>query len=111
MDILLVTRAMKLRMPHNELKWEILVEGLMRTVFLALLFLLFFQNHAFAQDNGSTVRVGIFQNHPIVFIDDNGVPQGLYIDLLREIANDEGWDIQFVPGTWSEVWNGFDPTR
>ncbi len=77
-------------------------ERLMRTVFLALVFLLLFQNHAFAQDNGSTIRVGIFQNRPIVFIDDNGVPQGLYIDLLREIANDEGWDIQFVPGTWSE---------
>ncbi len=75
---------------------------MMRTVFLALVFLLLFQNHAFAQDNGSTIRVGIFQNHPIVFIDDDGVPQGLYIDLLREIANDEGWDIQFVPGTWTE---------
>ena len=89
-------------MPHNELKWEILVERFMCTVFLALVFLLFFQNHAFAQDNGSTIRVGIFQNHPIVFIDDNGVPQGLYIDLLGEIAREEGWDIQFVPGTWTQ---------
>ncbi len=75
---------------------------LMSTVFLALVFLLLFQNHAFAQGNGSIIRVGIFQNHPIVFIDDNGVPQGLYIDLLREIANEEGWDVQFVPGTWTE---------
>ena len=75
---------------------------MMRTVFLALAFLLLFQTQVFAQDNGSTIRVGIFQNQPIVFIDDNGVPQGLYIDLLREIANAEGWDIQFVPGTWSE---------
>ena len=77
-------------------------ERLMRAVFLALVFLLLFQNNAFAQDNGSTIRVGIFQNHPIVFIDDNGVPQGLYIDLLREIASEEGWDIQYMPGTWAE---------
>ncbi len=90
-------------MPHNELKWKILVEKLMPTVFLALVFLLFFQNHAFPQDNGSTIRVGVFQNRPIiVFIDDNGVPQGLYIDLLGGIAKEEGWGIQFVPGTWSE---------
>ena len=89
-------------MHQNELKRENLVERLMRIVFLALVFLLLFQNHAFAQDNGPTIRVGIFQNKPIVFIDDSGVPQGLYIDLLREIANEEGWDIQFVPGTWSE---------
>ncbi len=26
----------------------------------------------------------------------------MYVDLLQEIANSEGWDIQFVPGTWSE---------
>ncbi len=78
------------------------VERWMRAVFLALVFLLLFQNNAFAQDNGSTIRVGIFQNRPIVFIDDNGVPQGLYIDLLREIASEEGWDIQYIPGTWAE---------
>lgn len=77
-------------------------ESLMRIVFLALVFLLLFQNNAFVQDNGSTIRVGIFQNRPIVFIDDNGVPQGLYIDLLREIASEEGWDIQYIPGTWAE---------
>jgi signal transduction histidine kinase len=77
-------------------------ESLMRTVFLALVFLLLLQNNAFAQDNGTTIRVGIFQNQPIVFIDDNGVPKGLYIDLLREIAGEEGWDIQYMPGTWAE---------
>ncbi len=76
--------------------------SLMRTVCLALLFLLLFRYHSLAQDDDSTIRVGIFQNYPIVFTDDNGVPQGLYVDLLREIANSEGWDIQFVPGTWSE---------
>ena len=78
------------------------VKRLMCTVFLALVFLLLFQNHAFAQDNDSIIRVGIFQNPPIVFIDDNDIPQGQYIDLLREIANEEGWDIHFVPGTWLE---------
>jgi len=77
-------------------------ERLKRIVFLALAFLLVFQTLVFAQGNGSTIRVGIFQNRPIVFIDDNGVAQGLYIDLLQEIANVEGWDLQFVPGTWSD---------
>ncbi|MEE9508944.1 MAG: ATP-binding protein [Candidatus Bathyarchaeia archaeon] len=75
---------------------------LTRIIFLVLFFLLLFQNHVFAQYNGSTIRVGIFQNDPIVFIDDTGVPQGVYVDLLQEIANEERWDIQFVPGTWSE---------
>ena len=75
---------------------------MIRGVFIALVLLLFFQYHSFAQDDGSFIRIGIFQNYPIVFIDDDGLPQGLYVDLIWEIANREEWDIQFVPGTWSE---------
>ncbi len=76
--------------------------SLIRVAILALSFVLFFPYHSFAQDNGSTIQVGIFQNYPIVFLDDSEVPRGLYVDLLREIANSEKWDIQFVPGTWFE---------
>ncbi len=32
------------------------------------------------------VRVGIMQNKPIVFQDESGKPQGLYVDLLNKIA-------------------------
>lgn len=48
------------------------------------------------------IRVGIFQNRPIVFQDEHGVPQGLYVDLLRKIAEEEDWEIKFVPGSWAE---------
>ena len=48
------------------------------------------------------IRVGIFENRPIVFQDEHGVPQGLYVDLLRKIAQDEGWKIEFVAGSWAE---------
>ncbi len=48
------------------------------------------------------IRVGIFQNRPIVFQDEHGLPQGLYVDLLRKIAQEEDWEIEFVPGSWVE---------
>ncbi len=48
------------------------------------------------------IRVGIFQNRPIVFQDEHGVPQGLYVDLLHKIAKEEDWEIEFVPGSWAE---------
>jgi PAS domain S-box-containing protein len=48
------------------------------------------------------IRVGIFQNRPIVFQDEHGVPQGLYVDLLRKIAEEEDWEIEFVPGSWGQ---------
>jgi len=48
------------------------------------------------------VRVGIFPFEPFNYMDSNGHPQGLNIDLLREIASDEELTFVFVPGSWAE---------
>lgn len=55
-----------------------------------------------AQDRERPVRVGVFQLHPIVFLDEADQPQGLYIDLIKKIAEHEGWQVIFVNGTWAE---------
>ena len=47
------------------------------------------------------VRVGVYQNAPQVFIDDQGVAKGIYVDLLKEVATREGWTLEFVPGTFA----------
>ncbi|MBF0630930.1 MAG: transporter substrate-binding domain-containing protein [Magnetococcales bacterium] len=48
------------------------------------------------------VRVGVYQNKPGVFVDTNGEVRGFYIDILKHIAQNEGWRLQFIPGTWDE---------
>ena len=48
------------------------------------------------------LRVGVYQNKPKVFLDEKGQAQGIFIDILRTIADDEGWSLTFVPGTWTE---------
>jgi signal transduction histidine kinase/ABC-type amino acid transport substrate-binding protein/CheY-like chemotaxis protein len=48
------------------------------------------------------IRVGIFPFEPINFVDNNGEAQGFNVDLLREIANMEGWSLSFVPGNWKQ---------
>ncbi len=48
------------------------------------------------------IRVGVFPFEPFNFLDKNGVAQGLNPDLLREIGREEGWTIEFVPGSWAE---------
>ena len=53
----------------------------------------------YAQDR--IVRVGVYQNAPQVFIDDQGVAKGIYVDLLKEVALREGWEIEFVQGTFA----------
>ena len=49
-----------------------------------------------------TIRVGVFPVEPLTFVDKQGVAQGLFPDLLREIVKDESSAIAFVPGSWAE---------
>ncbi|WP_257304962.1 response regulator [Geothrix campi] len=48
------------------------------------------------------VKVAVFPNVPAIFMDKQGEPYGFYVDMLREVAAKEGWDLRFVPGTWQE---------
>ncbi|HPI93230.1 MAG TPA: ATP-binding protein [Deltaproteobacteria bacterium] len=49
-----------------------------------------------------TLRVGIYQNNPKVFVDDFGTPKGIFVDIINEIARREDWKIDYVFGTWAE---------
>ena len=53
---------------------------------------------AFAQ---GPVRVGVYNNKPLSFVDETGTPQGIYIDVLRDVARAKNWDIEFIRCEWS----------
>ncbi|CCQ73130.1 ATP-binding protein [Magnetospira sp. QH-2] len=55
-----------------------------------------------ARGANGEVQVGVYNNFPQVFIDDSGTPRGIYVDLLNQIAQQEGWHLEFVPGTFAE---------
>jgi len=57
--------------------------------------------HAPAESDRS-VRVGIYQNAPKIFVDANGQPAGFFVDLVTAIARQEGWTLDFVPCEWIE---------
>ena len=56
----------------------------------------------FAALSAETVRVGIWQGPPLLHRDSAGRPSGLFCDLLREVAEREGWELQWQDGSWSE---------
>ncbi|MEN8141210.1 MAG: ATP-binding protein [Thermodesulfobacteriota bacterium] len=55
-----------------------------------------------AASAGETIRVGIFSAKPVVFMDGRGQADGIYVDLLEEIARHEDWQIEYVPGSWND---------
>ena len=73
-------------------------------ILLGILLLLFSPS----ADAAKIVRVGVYDNKPLVFIDDDGKPQGIFIDLLEHVASKELWDLKYTPGTWSECLERLD---
>lgn len=47
------------------------------------------------------IRVGIYDNPPKVFLDQNHKPAGLFVDLLDHIAKKESLQIEYVFDSWS----------
>jgi len=68
------------------------------TVFLAAAF----SPVRVSADDPRVLRVGVFENRPIVFTDAQGQPGGIAIDALEAIARKQRWQLTYVPGTWAE---------
>ena len=49
-----------------------------------------------------TVKVGVYDNAPIVFQDEEGNFRGLSVEVLEHIASKENWGLEYVFGTWPE---------
>lgn len=55
---------------------------------------------AAAADGDQDVRVGVYENAPKIYLDEQGEPAGLFVRLIREIADEEGWTLRFVRCEW-----------
>jgi signal transduction histidine kinase len=52
--------------------------------------------------NDRIVRVGIYENAPKIFTSESGVPSGIFVDIITDIAKSEGWSLVWVQGTFAE---------
>lgn len=69
---------------------------------LLLFIILLITNNTVLGQSSITLKVGIYKNPPLVTTDQKGHPSGLFIEILQQIATQEGWDLNFVAGTWSD---------
>lgn len=60
------------------------------------LFVVLFQHPAHADDI-QTIRMGYIEFPPVFYTDDNGAPQGLLVDLAREVVPAAGYDLELRP--------------
>ena len=58
---------------------------------------------AWADPGDRFLTVGLYQNKPLVFMDEQGKARGFYIDIFEHIARKEGWKIKYSIGSFREM--------
>jgi signal transduction histidine kinase/ABC-type amino acid transport substrate-binding protein len=71
-----------------------------RNIFLFILS--FFVSVLLFSEKELSLRVGVYENYPKVYIDAAGNVKGIFPDLLQEIANNNNWKLQYISGYWDE---------
>ncbi len=63
----------------------------------------------FAQSNKveqpKLVKIGITHAPPLIYLSSNSDHSGMLIDFLNAVAKRENWNIQWVSGAWSEIYD------
>ncbi|MCF7919305.1 MAG: transporter substrate-binding domain-containing protein [Candidatus Cloacimonetes bacterium] len=67
--------------------------------FIFLIFLLLLRLPAYSS---LKVKIGVYENAPKIFTAENGNVKGFWADITSFIADKEDWDIEWVPGTWTQ---------
>ena len=55
-----------------------------------------------------TLQVGVYQNPPLTMYDSDGQVSGLFPDLLERIAEEKGWQLEYITGSWSDCLSGLE---
>ncbi|MBN2017749.1 MAG: transporter substrate-binding domain-containing protein [Candidatus Cloacimonetes bacterium] len=77
----------------------------MKKEFYILLFLtvaLLFNQLLLSAENINSIKVGVYNNYPKVYINEHGQASGIFPEIMAVIAEKQGWEIIFVEGTWNE---------
>jgi len=70
---------------------------------LLLFFLFLFQcNFPGILHANSKIKIGIYDNEPLIFVDADGRGKGFFADVLEYIAAKEKWQLEYVPGSWQQ---------
>jgi signal transduction histidine kinase/CheY-like chemotaxis protein len=87
-----------------------LLSRILSALFASALFALALSFPARAEQppSGPLIRVGVYDNRPIIFRDEDGEAAGFFVDILEQVARERGWRIQYVFDRWTNV---FDAVR
>ncbi|WP_051286248.1 response regulator [Megalodesulfovibrio gigas] len=51
----------------------------------------------------TSVRVGVYENPPLLGVGPGGQPEGIFLDVLQEVARRANWELTYVYGSWTSM--------
>lgn len=82
---------------HRELKL------LASPVRIFIFIIIFFINFLSPSSHAETVRIGVYDNNPKIFYDDdNEEVRGIFADIIDYIKEQENWSVEYVRVSWNE---------
>lgn len=73
-----------------------------RLILLALIICCIFMGLPSNLPAQTKIKVGVYQNIPRSFIDEQGDVKGFFIDILEYVAKNEDWEVEYLSDTWAQ---------
>ncbi len=73
-----------------------------KTILIILIVILVLPCTVLAISPDKVLRVGVYNDRPTLFIDENNKAAGLSIDVLEDFANKYNYELEYVHGPLSE---------
>jgi PAS domain S-box-containing protein len=78
------------------------IVSLLRSIPVFILLILLLTSIASSSENeGLTIRVGVYDNPPKVYLDENGEYKGFFPEIIELVARNESWNVEYVFGDWN----------
>jgi len=71
-------------------------------VTLVILFIVLF-SISFDFANEKKIKVGYYDDYPLIYKDKNGKPNGFAIDIISRLLENENYQLEYVYGTWANM--------
>lgn len=60
------------------------------------------------QLDGESITVGVYENPPKIFTNNDGQPDGIFIDIIQQISRQENLKIEYVSQSWPQLLKGLE---
>ncbi|KAA0258237.1 PAS domain S-box protein [Deferribacter autotrophicus] len=51
------------------------------------------------------IKVGVYFNKPLIFVNSKGEPDGFFIDIIKEVARENNYQLKFINDKWPILFN------